>query len=357
MKKYCFRVDGGDVYSIATGHITRCLKLADFISRNEKADIYFIMKQYKGGIALVEKKYKVLPLSVELDIPGEIAFIKKAITDNSYFICDTRNVTKEYVAEIKKMCLAFVLFDDLSAQGIAPDMLINPTPFCSDDYNYGKYPGTMLCLGEKYFFANEALLDKAHERHFDKEKYNILASFGGADPCNITEFFINNIAPKLKKHNISIVLGPAYAGKAEVLERYRRIDSINFFTDIFPLDGKLLENDIAFVSGGDTCIEACASGAATFIISSIYYEKKIGELLHRNKMAYFVSDIDDIKDNMFDESYLDVLAGDKKTLGSISRAGMTLVDSRGLGRVYKLLTDLPNKRRENVQYDDGIYKN
>ena len=71
MKKYYFRVDGGDVYCIATGHIMRCLKLADFISMREKAEIYFIMKNYKDGIGLVGGRYRVLLIDKDLNIKDE----------------------------------------------------------------------------------------------------------------------------------------------------------------------------------------------------------------------------------------------------------------------------------------------
>ena len=39
MGRIIFRVDGGAIYSIATGHITRCLKLANYIRKNYKIEI------------------------------------------------------------------------------------------------------------------------------------------------------------------------------------------------------------------------------------------------------------------------------------------------------------------------------
>lgn len=295
------------------------------------------MKNYKEGVGLVDKKYKVTLLDINTDINGEINLIKTIIPKDCCYICDIRDINNEYINEIKKNCLKFVLFDDFGIKNIRPDILINPTPFCYYDYKKSDYPNTILLLGEKFFLINQPLISKAYVRNFKREKYNIMASFGGADPCGITEFFIRNIVPELKKHNISIILGPAYGRKFEVIKKYKNIANVKFYTNIYTLDDVFLNNDIAFLCGGDTCIEACASGIATFIISSIYYEKKIGKLLHKKKMAYFVTDIEDIKNNSVDDKYLKILEDNKILLNNLSEHGMDLVDGRGQERIYDIL--------------------
>ncbi len=337
MAQYYFRVDGGDIYSIATGHIMRCLKFADFISSREEAEISFIMRSHTGGVGLVKRRYNVIQIDAGADVSHELEVIKKTVAENSYFICDLRNVNNTYIDDIKGTCLRFVLFDDLGIKNVRPNLLINPTPFCYDSYDRDVYPNTTLLLGEKYFFIGPGLVDKAYVRDFKKQRYNIMASFGGADPCNITEFFISNIVPKLGEHNISVILGPAYREKDAIIERYNNIPNLRFYTDIIPLDDVFLSNDIAFVCGGDSCIESCASGAATFIISSIYYEKEIGELLHKKKKAWFVTDIDDIRNDNVDLDFLEVVRNDPDRLSSLSENGRNLVDGRGAARVYEYL--------------------
>ena len=232
-----------------------------------------------------------------------------------------------------------------------PDILINPTPFCYDGYNKSEYPETTLLLGEKFFFIRPDFVDKSYIRDFQKEKYSVIASFGGADPLNITEFFIQTISPRLSAHDISVVLGTAYAKKDEVIEKYKGRRNIRFFTQVFPLDGMFLSHDIAFVCAGDTCIEACRSGIATFIISSIYYEKKFGQLLHEKGMACFVADIEDIKGGKFLHNYLTVFEN-REMLMRLSRCGMTLIDGEGLERIYRFIWEETNEHKRN-----GIYTN
>lgn len=346
MRNYYFRVDGGNLYSIATGHITRCLKLADFIKGREDAHIYFVMKDYKEGVDLVDKRYKTILLNKDATFNEEIGLLKKMISQDAYLICDIRGINSIYINELKNSCTKFILFDDLGAEDLNPDVLINPTPFSYYEYNRNSYPDTTLLLGERFFFASPSLVDKACIRDFEKEKFNIMVSFGGADPCNITEFFLAHISPALKGHNISVVLGPAYKRKSDIMKNYGNIQNIRFFPDIKSLDEILLQNDIAFVCGGDTCIEACASGIATFIISSIYYEKKIGKLLHEKNMAYFIADIEDIKKNeMIDGEYLEVITYDKSHLEEMSRCGRKLVDGQGLERAYN---HIHKEEKENV---------
>lgn len=337
MKKYYFRVDGGNIYSIAIGHIARCLKLAEYIAAKEKAAISFIMKDYPEGIELVRKKFKVFTLKKSTGRKEEIEILNKIIDTGSYFICDLRDIDDDYIRGVKKRCGAFILFDDLIVRDAHPDILINPSPFCSRDYNKSEYPHTDLLLGERYFFMRSGLIDKSQARNFQKKRYSIMASFGGADPMNITEFFIRNIAPEIKGHDISVILGPAYMKKEEIMKKYKDTGSLHFFTNIFPLDEMLSSHDIAFVCGGDTAVEACTSGTATFIISSIGYEKKFAQLLHEKGMAHFVADIEDIKIDKLSRGYMDILS-DKNRLEELSRNGMALTDGGGLERIYKFIS-------------------
>lgn len=337
MRRFYFRVDGGQIYSIATGHITRCLKLADYIANKEKAEINFIMKNYKEGIGLVRRKYKVIPLGINIKLSDEISWIKKIITKDPYFICDIRNINKEYINKIKRSCKKFVLFDDLGIKDLTPDILINPTPFCYRGYKKNDCKDTRLLLGEDFFFISQFLTRKANKRNFGRNKLNIMASFGGADPCNITEFFLQNIVPALREHRLSVVLGPAYKKRAEVQERYKGISNIKFYANLTSLDNIFVRNEIAFVTGGDTSIESCSNGLATFIISSIHYEKEIAKSLHKKRMVYFIGDIERInKGSFFNDAYLAVLQ-DKHLLKGLSENGMRLVDGRGLERIYNAL--------------------
>lgn len=343
MKRYYFRVDGGNIYSVATGHITRCLKLAEYITAQEQAKICFVMKDFAEGVNIVKNKFDVISIAKNADRKEEISILRKTMDPGSCFICDLRNIDDNYISEVKKICAAFILFDDLGVKNIHPDILINPTPFSYYDYKENDYPGTDLLFGENFFFTRDKLINNSYPRDFKKDKYSIMTSFGGADPLNITEFFIKNIAPKLKQHDISIVLGPAYAKKEELIKKYKDSDDLHFSTDVFPLDDMLLNHDVVFVCGGDTSIEACRSGAATFIISSIDYEKDFGRLLHNKEMAYFVADIEDIKAGRFTHDYMTVLE-DRSKLAQLSRKGVTLTDGKGLERIYQFILKKEHRR-------------
>jgi len=335
MKKYYFRVDGGNIYSIATGHIKRCLKLARHISqKDDGAEICFIMKDYKEGLDLVAEDYKVIVLDRNTDLNAEKDLMRDLPSEGFYFICDIRNIDNEYIDIVRKKSLKFVLFDDLGIENIRPDILINPTPFCYLEYKGNKYPETTMLLGERFFIIDGFFIDRQRIRDFKKKRYNIIASFGGADFLNITEFFIRNVAPKLMPHNISIVLGPAYAKTRQITGKYK---NIRFHTGASSLTSLFADNDIAFVCGGDTAVESCANGLATFIISSIYYEKKVGESLHERKMAYFIADIEDIKNSNFNERYIGILKNRNGFLMTLSENGAGLVDKEGAERIHKVL--------------------
>lgn len=339
MQSYYFRVDGGSIYSVATGHIFRCLKLAEYLAKHNNVEIFFIMKDYKEGVDLVNQlKFPVILLSPQTTFDEEIRIIKNKAKQNSIIICDVRKIGQPYISQMKEHFRTFVLFDDLGIKNVNPDILINPAPYCYNEYNKRDYPKSALLLGEKFFFLSKQLKDNSCKRDFRKEKFSIMASFGGADPMNITEVFIQRLVPCISEFDISIILGPAYLKKDEIKTRYGSIKNIRFIENVSPLDRVFLKHNIAFVCGGDTCIEACASGMATFIIASIYYEKKTAELLHKSRMAYFVGDIEGIKRDGFSNGCLRALKN-KDFLNRIASYGRNLTDGKGLERVCRILSE------------------
>ncbi|MBF0483562.1 MAG: hypothetical protein HQL25_02535 [Candidatus Omnitrophica bacterium] len=339
MRKFCFRVDGGSIYSVATGHITRCLKTARYLKARGEQDFVFFMRDYPEGIRLVEPEFKVIRLPKDIPIEDEIQLMGPEFNKNTFFFCDIRNLTQKYIDAVRSACRKFILFDDLSVKNLQPDILINPTPFSYLNYNTKVCVHTKLLLGEEYFFVSDHLVKQARKRDFSKDHFNILASFGGADPCNITEYFLNEIVPLLTPHTVTVVLGPAYKLAAEVQVKYASLKNVKFVVGPKNLDDLFLSNDIAFVCGGDTCIESCCSGAATFVISSISYEKQCAEILSARNMVVFATDIEDIKAGRVNKKFMDLIKKSEPRLKAISDQGMVLVDGSGLKKIYDALME------------------
>lgn len=113
-KNILFRVDGGNVYSIAMGHLYRCLRLAGILAK-ENVRCFFIMKNYPEGIALVEKTgFGVVTIGI--DIPPEVEAEKAvslAMKLDAIIFVDLRTTKKALIDLANERKVLTVVYEDV----------------------------------------------------------------------------------------------------------------------------------------------------------------------------------------------------------------------------------------------------
>lgn len=335
-----FRVDGGNVYGVAMGHVYRCLKVAKAIAeRKAGADITFVMKNYKAGTKKVQEEgFKVVQIPYEWRIEEEIDFIDKFTKEftSHIFIADTRDINNKYIESVKTNRGYFIYFDDLGGHSLKPDVIINPS-VAESLQKYRSYnKKTAYYIGEKYFIIDRNFFLKPKDS-IREECNRILVSFGAADPCNLTCRILKILVKLAVEININVILGPAYNYRRELnklLQNSRR--DITTKTNVKNMYNEIMNADIGIVSGGDTCLEMIYTGTPTMIIPSIWYEKETAGYLAEKGAAECV--------------YLD--EGDEKILNgiedlihnyskrkSLSRIGRKIIDGKGIERVFAIIKD------------------
>ena len=336
-----FRVDGGDVYSVAMGHVYRCLKVAKTIAeRRAGADITFVMKNYKEGIKKVQEEgFKVVQIPPEWRVGEEIDFIDEFTKEFTYhiFIADIRDINNKYIETVKANRGCFIYFDDLGGHSLKPDVIINP----SIAESLQKYPSynekTDYYIGEKYFIIDRKIF--LNPKDSIREECNkILVSFGGADPCNLTCSILKTLVKLPVEININVILGPAYNHRRELdklLQNNRR--DITIKTNVKSMYNEIMNADIGIVSGGDTCLEIIYTGTPTMIIPSIWYEKEIARYLAEKGAADCVY-LDEGDDEKMLNGIEDLIHNYSKRK-SMSRTGRAIIDGKGVEKVFTIIED------------------
>ncbi|MBU1077561.1 MAG: hypothetical protein KKH98_09730, partial [Spirochaetes bacterium] len=151
--RFVFRVDGGNIYSVAMGHISRCLHLAKHISSRDLGEILFIMKDYPEGVNKVKGFFKVVTIPENMNINNEIDTFNDLLLKDDVYICDLRDIDNHYIQKIKEHAKMFVYFDDLGVKDLRPDVLINPSPYVKEN-DYGDHQQCTYLLGLEYFLLN-----------------------------------------------------------------------------------------------------------------------------------------------------------------------------------------------------------
>lgn len=335
MSTVFFRVDGGCVYSVAMGHLMRCLKIARALADRYGISVLFIMKNYSEGVAEVRAcGFDVIVLDTDIH-PDRDAAITSGSAYGGMLIVDVRHYSPENIARLKESCRTVIVFDDLGNNAIAPDIIINPS-VTPAHRNYSPHAGTTYYLGPDYFVFGNDVLQPAS---INKEVKKIVISLGGADPARYTEELARKIYTLNSKYDFTFVLGQAYRdGKsfrqllkhlsfdAEIVEGVKNLPS--FFQKF----------DMSIVAGGDTCLELAHAGVPGMIAPTISYEGETARYLASQDV--FVN-LGDIKQRPADEIQKDIecFAGDYEKRKAYAQNGRALIDGRGLARVVKIITE------------------
>ncbi len=338
-------MDGGNIYSVAMGHVYRCMRLADFISENEIGSVTFFMKDNPEAVGKVRERFAVEIVPKNLDTRQEAVFLSENIPEQALFICDVRGITNDYIAQVKRRSSIFCYIDDLGMTDLLPDFLVNPSVNASEIL-YRRDERCEYLLGLDYFVLDKSFV--LRKEKLEKKARKILLTFGGADPMDIVHSFVRGMDESFRQYDLTCILGRAYGGKKEQAflktVRARRQDGfrISVHRDVESLSSFLFACDVALAAGGDTCLESIFIRTPTFIISSIYYEGVFGRYLDRNGAAFYAGSIED-------DSVQDILCNVKKALNNrallekLFRNSGNVIDAKGTGRIVRKIMEKRQK--------------
>jgi spore coat polysaccharide biosynthesis predicted glycosyltransferase SpsG len=326
-------VDGGNIYSVAMGHVYRCLKLAEFLKKKRNVSPVFIMKDYREGVKKVkDHSFEVFLLDKNCSSADDCNETAK-ISQGGYLVVDVRHYTAAQIALLKESCNFIVVFDDLGAKVGAPDVLINPAVSQMHRRYPGRIGGTKYLLGPRFF-----LLDgKISRTTASREVKNILVSLGGADPAGYTKELAEKIGRISEEYNVTFVLGPAFKNPAGFRKTLRNLNfKARVLFNVKNLGALMAKADLAMVSGGDTCLELAFTGTSGIIIPTISYELGTAKYLQQKKVFLNLGDIKEKSASEVEGAVIKFIKNYKKRR-LFSENGKKVVDANGFNRVTEAI--------------------
>ena len=146
---------------------------------------------------------------------------------------------------------------------------------------------TFYFLGPQYFIFDLSLIENRCLIP-QNEHFNIVLSFGGADPTNLMYKVVSNLI-KCKHPNISyyMILGPGYADKNRIKQLIRRYDNFIVIHNPVNIIPYFQSCDFVICAGGRTVYELLFLKKKFMPISSAPHETiAISELLQNNIIQY-----------------------------------------------------------------------
>lgn len=235
---------------IGMGHVYNALILANEILNHR---LVFVVDK-KSQLAfdkINESNYEVY-LQASGNIIDDISPFRPSLVIN-----DRLDTEKDYVLGLQKIGAKVLSIEDLGDGALAADCVVNAI-YPEDKIVDGHY------YGEKYFCARDEFFMVSRGR-VSQEVKNVLISYGGVDPKNLTIKTVESIYHYCQANEISlnVIVGMGYSELAS-LERFEHIAVHNNVKDIAK---HMHAADIVFSSAGRTVYELAIVGTPSIVLA------------------------------------------------------------------------------------------
>lgn len=277
--KVVFRVDGST--EIGSGHLMRCLCLADALT--SRAKIVFICRTLTAGLEqLINARgysVKILPGSSSKHEGGlfHASWLKASqqqdaidssnvIIENGgcdWLVLDHYALDYRYEKAMRAYTSKILVIDDLADRAHDCDILVDQNLYADMFTRYiGKVPGHCQCLlGSEYtFLRDEFLQERANARIRRGKVRSILIFYGGVDNLNYTqeaiEVLVSQVGKDIWNRNIKVnVVVSSMHPNIELIEMLCNIYGLQFHIQTNKMAVLMAQSDVALGAGGVSTFE------------------------------------------------------------------------------------------------------
>lgn len=274
--------------NIGTGHVMRCLTLADELKKNE-ANVEFICRELEGNIIdIIEGKGFVvnkLPkpehgedkltgyakwLEVKWEIDAEeTKKILKSKSNIDLLIIDHYAIDRKWESRLRSYTKRIMVIDDLANREHDTDILLDQNYVENMETRYDRLvpPICKKLLGPQYVLLRpEFYQARANLRERDGTVRRILIFFGGSDPTNETAKAIRAVAKlNCTDLEVDVVVGASNPHKEEIKKLCFNY-SYNYLHQVNNMAELMAKADLAIGAGGATTWERCFLGLPSICI-------------------------------------------------------------------------------------------
>lgn len=361
---FVFRIDAS--FTIGTGHVMRCLTLADALAKKE-IDIVFICREHEGHICnLIEKHGFVVYLlpapaegfkaektpfhgawlgtSWQEDAEQTSAVIKSLDIKPDWIIVDHYALDNRWEEKIRPLVGRIFVIDDLADRKHDCDLLLDQNLVAGMHTRYtDKVPaGCSLLLGPEYALL-QPIYAELHDRLPPREGpiHRILISFGGTDCDNLTGralvAFLSLNRPDIE---VDVVISSGSPYSSAIQDQVSGHDNIHLHNTLPTLAPLMAKADLAIGAAGTTSWERLCLGLPALVVTLAENQRPIADGLHREGMVRWLGHKDEVTELRIRETLIEVIEKDIDEKWSI-RCHST-VDGKGVDRICALLTITPD---------------
>lgn len=360
-----FRADASE--QIGTGHVMRCLALADYLSANG-AKCYFITKELERNlITLIEEKaHNVFRIKPDLksydrsDIgmyeswlgSSQISDANSSIEHISglnphWIVVDNYSLDKTWEKLLKPYCSNLLVIDDLANRSHECDLLIDQTVLRNQNcYKDIVNANCRLLCGSNYALLRPEFLEwriKSINKSIGDLPFRILLNLGGIDQNDVTSKVIDSLRNCDLPANteITVVMGSKSPYIYKVTEKIKLLSYPSIvYSGISNMAEVMSKSHICIGAAGSSSWERCCVGLPSITIAIADNQLEIARNLQRCGAGIIIK-IDDVMNNL-NTAINDLI----KNWDLYRAACFEVSDGTGCSRVVQAMEDIAGRAQE-----------
>ncbi len=326
------RADMND--TIATGHIMRCLSIADECKALGE-EVLFITADQEAENLLSERGYRNIILNtrwndMESELPALTALLRE--TPGSQILIDSYQVTPRYLEELSGIADTTYL-DDLNSFFYPVHNLICYECYWEQFRYSERYTGTNLILGPAYTPVRKEF-SNCPPKTIRRDVESILIISGGTDPQDVLRKILTEVK-KLGFREINVVCGRYYKYYDQLAEEVKAWENVSVRKHVSDIKHYYDQADLVISAGGTSLYELCACGTPT--VSYSIADNQLGNVRQFEKEG-LIAYLGDARYSPVEKQIPSVL--EKYTFEERSRRSAKMqryVDGRGARRLAEIL--------------------
>lgn len=330
------RADMNDV--IATGHIMRCLSIADAAAETGE-DTVFIAADLQPAALLKERGYACHALGTNWQDPdSELPALRRFLEENHVekLLLDSYQVTETYLKELSGL-VKIMYLDDLNAFHYSVSGLICYANYW-EKFNYTQnYTVTKLFLGPRFVPLRRVFSERG-EKRIRPRMENLLLLSGGTDTYGILDGLLSRI-PLEEYQRIDVICGRYDTAYRILRKKYASAPAVYIHKAVSTIEEYMERADAAVSAGGTTLYELCAAGTPT--VSYAVADNQLANVrqFDRDGLITWCGDVryEDVPGKVLQalEVYRDAAVRRVR-----SRKMQSLVDGKGAARIVQAMREL-----------------
>ena len=319
--KCVFRVDSST--EIGTGHVMRCLVLADLLSQTQNSDIYFVSRRHQGNCSqlVIDRGYGLFTLpeptvtvkstdvyeswlgvTIYEDAKQTQKYIKR-IGWVDMLIVDHYGISQTWESNFRGQVGGILVIDDLANRVHDCDWLLDHNYYrgAAKRYNELVPNACRLLCGPAYaLVANNVVLAAKQRKELanklqKKDQLSCVVFMGGGDPGNYSKTVVELIADIDEEQRITLVAGKSNKHIASYLADYQHKPNIDVLVSPSDYINLIGGADYTVCAGGVSVLERLMLGVPSIVFKIADNQTEICENLSGVGFIHYGGDIRELR--------------------------------------------------------------